>query len=73
MEQSSGTYVTAQAVVGVLASDHCGYYVARKSVAVTGFFRNQLRRTCELVAYRGWTCLLLDRRCLVQGPNALRC
>ena len=35
-----------------------------------GFFLNQLYRSRELTAHRGWVRLLLDRRCLVQVPIA---
>ena len=37
---------------------------------VKGFFLNQLYKSWGLTAHRGWARLLLDRRCLVQVPNA---
>ena len=53
-----------------LANEHCGYYKDKSTKAVTAFFRNKLYRTWGLTAHRGWAHLLLDRRCLVQIPNA---
>ena len=37
-----------------------------------GFFLNQLYRSWGHTAHRGWERLLLDRRSLVQVPNAPR-
>ena len=55
-----------------LANEHCGYYKGKSTKVVTAFFRNQPYRTWGLTAHRGWTRLLLDRRCLVQIPNSPR-
>ena len=40
--------------------------------AVKLFFLNQLDRSMGLTAHPGWARLLLDRRSLVQVPNAPR-
>ena len=39
---------------------------------VKGFFLNQVYRSWGHTAHRGWARLLLDRRSLVQVPNAPR-
>ena len=42
------------------------------STSSTGFFLNQVYRSWGHTAHRGWARLLLDRRSLVQVPNAPR-
>jgi hypothetical protein len=71
-EMSDDTYTIARAIAEELANEHCGYYRDRSVKTVTSFFRNQLYRTWGLRAHRGWARLLLDRRSLVQIPNAPR-
>ena len=44
----------------------------KKKKAVKGFFLNQVYRSWGHTAHRGWARLLLDRRSLVQVPNAPR-
>ena len=60
------------AVAEELAVEHCSFCGDNTSKAVKGFFLNQLYRSWEHTAHRGWARLLLDRRSLVQVPNAPR-
>ena len=60
----------ASAVAEELAAEHCSFYGDKTSKAVKGFFLNQLYRTWRHTAHRGWARLFLDRRSLVQVPNA---
>ena len=69
-EMSDDVYTIAGTIAEELANEHCGYYKDKSTKAGTAFFRNQLYRTWGLTAHRGWARLLLDRRCLVQIPNA---
>ena len=62
----------ANAVAEELAVEHCSFYGDKTSKAVNGFFLNQLYRSWGHTAHRGWARLLLDRRSLVQVPNAPR-
>ena len=55
-----------------LAVEHCSFYGDKSSRAVGGNFLNQLYRSWGHTAYRGWARLFLDRRSLVQVPNAPR-
>ena len=71
-EMSDDVYTIAGTIAEELANEHCGYYKDKSTKAVTAFFRNQLYRTWGLTAHRGWARLLLNRRCLVQIPNAPR-
>ena len=71
-EMSDDVYTIAGTIAEELANEHCGYYKDKSTKAVTAFFRNQLYRAWGLTAHRGWARLLLDRRCLVQIPNAPR-
>ena len=62
----------ANAVAEELAVEHCSFYGDKTSKAVKGFFLNQVYRSWGHTAHRGWARLLLDRRSLVQVPNAPR-
>ena len=63
----------ANAVAEELAVEHCSFYGDKAPKAVRGFFfLNQLYRSWGHTAHRGWARLLLDRRSLVQVPNAPR-
>ena len=59
------------AVAEELAVEHCSFYGDKTSKAVKGFFLNQVYRSWGHTAHRGWA-RLLDRRSLVQVPNAPR-
>ena len=39
---------------------------------VSAFFLSQIYRSWGLVAHRGWARLMLDRKCLIEVPNAPR-
>ena len=39
---------------------------------MAAFFLSQIYRSWGLTAHRGWARLVLDRRCLVEVPNAPR-
>ena len=60
------------AVAEELAVEHCSFYGDKTSKAVKGFFLNQVYCSWGHTAHRGWARLLLDRRSLVQVPNAPR-
>ena len=62
--------VIAKAVAEELALENCRINGDMTLKVVKGFFLNQLYRSWGLMAHRGWARLLLDRRCLVQAPNA---
>ena len=62
----------ASAMAEELAVEHCSFYGDKTFKAVKGFFLNQLYRPWGHTAHRGWERLLLDRRSLVQIPNAPR-
>jgi len=53
-----------------LATEHCGFYSDKKQGVVAAF--SQIYRSWGLTAHRGWVRLMLDRRCLVEVPNAPR-
>ena len=55
-----------------LATEHCGFYSDKKQGVVAAFFLSQIYRSWGLTAHRGWARLMLDRRCLVEVPNAPR-
>ena len=67
---SSDVHAIAKAVAEELALEHFSFYGDKTLKAAKGFFLNQLYRSWELTTHRGWARLLLDRRCLVQVPNA---
>ena len=50
----------------------CGFYSDKKQGVVAAFFLSQTNRPWGLVAHRGWARLVLDRKCLVEVPNAPR-
>ena len=69
---SDDVYAIAAAVAEELAAEHCGFYSDKKQDVVAAFFLSQIYRSWGLVAHRGWARLMLDRRCLVEIPNAPR-
>ena len=71
---SDDVYVIAiaGAVAEELATEHFGFYADKKQGVVAAFFLNQIYRPWGLVAHRGWARLLLDRKCIVEIPNAPR-
>ena len=69
-EMSNDAQMTSKAVAEELALEHCSFYGDKPLKVAKGFFLNQLYRSWGLTAHRGWARLLLDRRCLVQVPNA---
>ena len=69
---SDDVYAIAEAVAAELATEHCGFYSDKKQGVVAAFFLSQIYRSWGLVAHRGWARLMLDRRCLVEVPNAPR-
>ena len=71
-ERSDDVKELANAVAEELAVEHCSFYGDKTSKAVKGFFLNQVYRSWGHTAHRGWARLLLDRRSLVQVPNAPR-
>ena len=71
-EMSDDVKELANAVAEELAVEHCSFCGDKTSKAVKGFFLNQVYRSWGHTAHRGWARLLLDRRSLVQVPNAPR-
>ena len=71
-ETSDDVYVIAEAVAEELATEHCGFYSDKKQGVVAAFFLSQIYRSWGLTAHHGWPRLMLDRRCLVEVPNAPR-
>ena len=71
-EMYDDVYVIAEAVAKELATEHCGFYSDKKQGEVAAFFLSQLYRSWGLVAHSGWARLMLDRKCLVEVPNAPR-
>ena len=71
-EISNNVKKVVNAVAGELAVELFSSYGDMTSKAVKGFFLNQLYRSWGLTAHRGWARFLLDRRSLVQVPNAPR-
>ena len=69
---SDDVYVIAEAVAEELATEHCGFYSAKKQGEVAAFFLSQIYRPWGLDAHRGWARLMLDRWGLVEAPNAPR-
>ena len=49
---------------------YCGFYSDKKQGVVAAFFLSQIYRPWGLTAHRRWARLMLDRRCLVEVPNA---
>ena len=67
-------YAIAEEVAKEFATEHCGFYSDRKQGAVAAFFLSQIYRSWGLVTYRGWACLMLDRRSPTRpdtAPSAL--
>ena len=71
-EISNGAFVIAEADTEKLATEKCGFYSDKKQGVVAAFFLSQVHRSWRLVAHRGGARLMLDRRCLVEVPNAPR-
>ena len=71
-EMFDGACVIAEAVAEGLATEHCGFYSDKKQGEVAAFFLSMIYRSWGLVAHRGWARLVLDRKCLVEVPNAPR-
>ena len=67
---SSDVHAISNVVAEELALEHCTFYADKTPEMVKGYFLNQIYRSWGLTAHRGWARLLLDRRCLVQIPNA---
>ena len=66
---SSDVEHIAETIATELASEHCTYYLDKKTKTVRSYFRKLLHQSWGLAAHRGWARLLLDRRCLIGTPN----
>ena len=71
-EMSAHTDILADVIAGALTAEHLSYYGDRGSKTVKAYYRLVLYRAWGLTAHRGWARLMLDRRGLVQAPNAPR-
>jgi len=70
-EMSTHVDLLADVIADALTAEHlsCGN---RGSKTVKAYYRRLLYRAWGLTAHRGWARLMLDRRSLVQAPNAPR-
>ena len=66
---SSDVEHIAETIATELASEHCTYYLDKKTKTVRSYFRKLLHQSWGLAAHRGWARLLLDRRCLISTSN----
>ena len=69
---SSHVDLLADVIADALTAEHLSYYGDRGSKTVKAYYRRVLYRAWGLTAHRGWARLMLDRRGLVQAPNAPR-
>ena len=69
-ETSDDAYVIAEAVAEELTTEHWGFYSDKRQGVVAAFFLSQIYRPWGLTARHRWVRLMLDRRCLVEVPNA---
>ena len=71
-EMSAHVDFLANVIEDALTAEHFLYYGDRGSKTVKAYYRLVLYRAWGLTAHRGWARLMLDRRGLVQAPNAPR-
>ena len=71
-EMSSHVDRLADVIEDALTAEHLSYYGDRGSKTVNAYYPRVLYRAWGLTAHRGWARLMLDRRSLVQAPNAPR-
>jgi len=69
-EMSHHVDLLADVIADALTAEHLSYYGDRGSKTVKAYYRRVLYRAWGLTAHRGWARLMLDRRGLVQAPNA---
>jgi len=69
---SSHVDLLADVIADALTAEHLSDYGDRGSKTVKAYYRRVLYRTWGLTTHRGWARLMLDRRNLVQAPNAPR-
>jgi len=62
----------SETITDALTAEHLSYYVNRGYETVKAYYRRVLHRAWGFTAHRGWARLMLDRRGLVQTPNAPR-
>jgi hypothetical protein len=60
----------ADVIADALTAEHISFYGDRGSNTAKAYYRRVLYRAWGLTAHRGWARLMLDRRGLVQAPNA---
>ena len=71
-EMSSHVDRLADVIADALTAEHLSYCGDRGSKTAKAYYRRVLYRAWGLTAHRGWARLMLDRRSLVQAPNAPR-
>ena len=71
-EMSAHVDLLANVIADALTAEHLSYYGDRGSKTVKAYYRLVLYRAWGHTAHRGWARLMLDRRGLVQAPNAPR-
>ena len=69
---SSHVDLLADGIADALTAEHLSYYGDRGSKTAKAYYRRVLYRAWGFTAHRGWARLMLDRRGLVQAPNAPR-
>jgi len=69
---SSHVDLLADVIADALTAEHLSYYVDRGWKTVKAYYRRLLYRAWGLTAHRGWARQMLDRRSLIQAPNAPR-
>ena len=71
-EMPSHVDLLADVIADALTAENLSYYGNGGSKTVKAYYRRVLYRAWGLTAHRGWARLMLDRRSLVQAPNAPR-
>jgi len=71
-EMSVHVDLLANVIADALTAEHLSYCSDRGSKTVKAYYRLVLYRAWGHTAHRGWARLMLDRRGLVQAPNAPR-
>ena len=70
--ENTSLALTRVVLIGALTAKHLSYYGDRGPKTAKAYHRRVLYRAWGLTVYRGWARLMLNRRSLVQAPNAPR-
>ena len=69
---SSHVDLLADVIADALTAEDLSYYGNKGSKTIKAYYRRVLYRAWGFTVHRGWARLMLDRRGLVQAPNAPR-